>query len=398
MLNKNWRLLQILIQLLLFTSLTILLVINPAQAEEGQAPTSLATELQESNFYFLIDADTKEILLSKNGDERMAPSSMTKLMTAYVVFDLIAKGRINFDSQCLIGKDAWRKYGSSMFLNYGDVVSIEDLVKGLLVASGNDAAIALAETTAGGFESFVDLMNIKAKEFGMKNSHFKNPHGLNEDGHYMSSRDLATLAIRLYKDFPEHMHYIGMPEFTYRHIKQANRNPLIKGNYDGVVGGKTGHTTQGGFGLVGIVRRDHRFLIAVVNKAKNPKQRATLATALLDYGFENYKKIVLFESGHRIANLKTWLGRSPTIGVATNQQVAFNIPRSKPTNAIKVSIKYEEPLYTPIVKGAKVGTLIVKIDGYKDFEYSLFANETVEKVGYIRRIKRILRYKLAHFL
>jgi D-alanyl-D-alanine carboxypeptidase (penicillin-binding protein 5/6) len=354
--------------------------------------------LQEVQFYFLIDADTKEVLLSKNADVRISPSSMTKMMTAYVVFDQIKKGRVSLTNQCLIGKDAWRKSGSSMFLNYGDVVSIEDLVKGLLVVSGNDAAIALAETTAGGSNNFVALMNAKAKELNLKNSHFKNPHGLNEEGHYMSLRDLATLATRLYQDFPQYSHYFGMPEFTYHNITQHNRNPLIKGGYDGVVGGKTGYTNDGGYGVIGIVKRDNRRLIAVVNKAKTPRQRAAIITNLFDYGFQNYKKLVFFEQNQEVAQLQTWLGKEEKISVITNQKISFTIPRDKPLDAVKVSVKYRGPIYAPITKGEKVGSLIVEVRGYKTFEYSLFANESVDKVGFVQRIRKIFHYKVRNFL
>jgi serine-type D-Ala-D-Ala carboxypeptidase (penicillin-binding protein 5/6) len=376
------------LRILLFAIPT--LIYAPAYAEP------MGSELQKAEFYFLIDADTREVLLSRNADIRIAPSSMTKLMTAYVVFDQIAKGHISFENQCLIGKDAWRKYGSSMFLNYGDVVSIEDLIKGLLVVSGNDAAIALAETTAGGLENFVDLMNLKAKELGLKNSHFRNPHGLNEENHYMSLRDLATLTVNLYKDFPQYSHFFNMPEFTYHRITQHNRNPLIKNNYDGVIGGKTGHTNQGGYGVVGVVKRDHRRLIAVVNKAKTPKQRTVIITELLDYGFNNYKKLILFEKDQTVANLKTWLGRKSQLSASTNREIAFNIPRDKSIDTIKVRVKYRKPLYAPITRGAKVGELVIEVPGYNTFKYSLFAKETIEKVGYLRRINRVLRYKISN--
>ncbi len=360
----------------------------PAKAENQ------VQALRDAQFYFLIDGDSKEILLSKNAEARIAPSSMTKLMTAYVVFDQIKKGRVNFDNKCLIGKDAWRKSGSSMFLNYGDVVSIEDLVKGLLIVSGNDAAIALAESTAGGVNNFVNLMNIKARELGLKNSHFKNPHGLYEEGHYMSLRDLATLAIRLYQDFPQYSHYFGIPEFTYRNITQRNRNPLIKENYDGVVGGKTGHTNEGGYGVIGIVKRDHRRLIAVVNKAKTPKQRADIITELLDYGFQQYKKLVLFDKYQDVAQVKTWLGSKSQISVITDQEISFNIPRDKLLDSIKVSVKYSGPLYVPIKKGAQVAKLIVEIGDYKTFEYPLFAKESVDRASLVGRITQVMRYKI----
>jgi len=354
-------------------------------------------QLRDAQFYLLIDPDTGEILLSRNANVRMAPSSMTKLMTAYVVFNQIKQGHITFSNQCLIGKDAWRKSGSSMFLNYGDVVSIEELIKGLLVVSGNDAAVALAETTAGGFNNFVALMNKDARAIGLKNSHFKNPHGLNEDGHYMTLIDLATLMTRLYQDFPQYSYYFGIHEFTYHHITQKNRNPLIKGNYDGTVGGKTGHTNEGGYGVVGIVKRDHRRLIAVVNKAKTPKQRAAVVTELMDYGFDYYKKIIFFEKGQTIAKLSTWLGSSSEVEAITKNEIALNIPRDKSVDAIKVTVKYRGPIYAPILKGAKVATLVVEVRGYKTFEYPLFAKESVDKALVLKRINQILRYKIINF-
>ncbi|MFM7557944.1 MAG: D-alanyl-D-alanine carboxypeptidase family protein, partial [Alphaproteobacteria bacterium] len=192
--------------------------------------------LENANYYLLMDADTSEILKSRNIDEKISPSSMTKLMTAYVVFDQVKKGNVRLQNRCLIGKDAWRKSGSSMFLNYGDVVSVDDLLKGLLAVSANDAAIALAQTTADSYEHFINLMNLKAKELKMNNSHFMNPHGLHQDGHYMTLKDLATLIIRLYNDFPEYSQYMSIPEFTYRNITQKNRNPLIKNHYEGIIG------------------------------------------------------------------------------------------------------------------------------------------------------------------
>lgn len=375
---------------LLFCAL--LLLVSQARAE------GVPHELNETQFYFLIDADTKEVLLSKNADVPIPPSSMTKLMTAYVVFDQVKKGHISLENKCLIGKDAWRKSGSSMFLNYGDVVSVNELVKGLLAVSGNDAAVALAESTAGGFNNFVRLMNETAKGLGLKNSHFRNPHGLNEEGHYMSLRDLATLAAALYRDFPQYSSYLGITEFTYRNITQHSRNPLIKENYDGIVGGKTGHTNEGGYGVIGVVKRDNRRLIAVVNKAKTPKQRSVAIIKLMDYGFTHYKKLVLFGQGQRVTNLKTWLGDKAQVGISTKQEIAFNIPRDKPLEAVKVSVKYMGPLYTPIARGEKVASLVVDIPGYKIFEYPLFAEEKIDKAGYLKRINQILRYKISNFL
>ena len=355
----------------------------------------MINDLQEAQFYFLLDADTKEVLLAKNPDARIPPSSMTKVMTAYVVFDQIKNGHVSFENQCMIGKDAWRKSGSSMFLNYGDIVTIDELMQGLLAVSGNDAAIALAETTAGGINNFVGLMNQKAKDLGLTNSHFKNPHGLYEEGHYMSVRDLATLTSRIYSDFPQYSHYLGIQEFTYRNIKQINRNPLIKGNYEGILGGKTGHTDAGGYGVLGAVKRDDRMLIAVVNKVPTPKKRAALIVDLMDYGFENYNKLTLFNKDQEVTEIPTWLGVELQVKAATDREVSFNLPRAKSLDNINVTAKFKGPLYAPITKGDRVGTLYVEIKGYKNLEYPLFAKESVDKAGYLKRINQILRYKMA---
>ncbi len=374
--------------------LFLLIFLSISSSAKAEA---MSKYLQEAQFYFLIDADTKEVLLSKNADVQIAPSSMTKLMTAYVVFDQIQKGRIGFDSQCIIGKDAWHKSGTTMFLNYGDVVSIDQLLKGLLVVSGNDAAVALAESSAGGINNFVDLMNLKAKQLGMKNSQFRNPHGLNEKGHYMSIRDLATLATRLYQDFPQYSHYFGIPEFTYRNITQRNRNPLIREQYDGVVGGKTGYTGDGGYGITAMVKRNHRRLIAVVNKAKTPKQRSHIITDLLDYGFGNYKKLIIFEKDHVVSELPTWLGKRSKVEAIIKQEVAINMPSERPLDAIRVSVKYKNPLYAPIKRGDKIGDLIVDVKGYKTFSYPIFAKEKIDKAGPLRRIAQIIKYKVSDF-
>ncbi len=375
----------------------LIFVVFVALAPQLRA-AELDQSLQDAQFYFLIDADTKEVLLAKNPDVRIPPSSMTKMMTAYVVFDQIKKGRISLNNQCLIGKDAWRKSGSSMFLNYGDVVSIEELLRGLLAISGNDAAVALAESTGNGIDNFVAMMNAKAQEIGLKNSHFQNPHGLYDPNHYMSVRDLGTLGVSIYQNLPQYLSYFGIPEFTYRHIKQYNHNPLILSQYDGVIGGKTGFTNQGGYGVTNIVKHDNRTLVAVVNRSKTPKLRAAAIAALMDYGFENYKKITLFEKGQIVTSLKTWLGEKSAVNVSTKEQVAFNLPREKSIDSVKVKVKYKTPLYTPIAKGERVATMYVEVAGYRDFEYPLFAEEPIDKAGYFKRINQILRYKFSNIL
>lgn len=380
-----------LIALLITSFLTIFI------SQKSYCQTNQYNELSKANYLLLVDQDTGEVLLEKNADQKIAPSSMTKLMTAYVVFDQLKQGRINLTNQCVIGKDAWRKSGSKMFLNYGDVVSVDQLITGLLVVSGNDAAVALAEAISGSVDNFSDLMNETAKKIGLKNSHFKNPHGLNQDNHYMSLRDLSIVATRIATDFPQYLHYFSTTEFTYQNITQKNRNPLIKENYEGVTGMKTGHTNEGGYGVVGTATRGSRRLIAVVNEAKTPKQREKLVTELLDYGFNNYKKITLFHKNSPVTSVKTWLGKENEVEVITNQDVAVNLFANQPLDKIKVKVKYKGPIYAPIIKGKKIGTIIIEVAGKKVQELPLLAQENVDKASYFVRIWQVARYKTTQF-
>lgn len=361
-------------------------------------PEVTAKALKNSKFHLLIDPDTGEVLLSENPDKRVAPSSMTKLMTAYVVFDKIKRGVIQPDQKCVVGRNAWRKAGSTMFLDYGDVVTIDQLLKGLLVVSGNDASVVLAESTAGSVDEFAYLMNLKARELGLKNSQFKNPHGLSENGHYMSMRDLATLVTRMYKDFPEYSKYMGIESFTYGQIRQLNRNPLIKSNYDGILGGKTGHTDAGGYGVVAAVKRDDRRLIAVMNKADRPSVRSAVIEELFDYGFSQYNKITLYKKGQVAAKVRTWLGETSLVDAVINETVAFNIPVQKSLDTIVVKVKYMGPVHAPIHKGDKVATLFVDVNGREHFEYDLLAKYDVKEAGYFQKVNQVLRYKVRTFL
>ena len=224
-----------------------------------------------------------------------------------------------------------------------------------------------------------------------------NPHGLHQDGHYMTLKDLATLIIRLYNDFPQYAQYLSIPEFTYRNITQKNRNPLIKNHYEGIVGGKTGHTNQGGYGLVTLVKRDNRRLVAVVNKAPTPKIRENIITELLDYGFNNFKKIYIFEKGDEVAKINVWLGNKKQIKGIINQSINFNVNREINIDDIKVEIKYKSPLYAPIKKNDVIGTMQININGYETKNFDIFAKENIDKVGFIRKIKRILEYKIKNY-
>lgn len=340
--------------------------------------------LKNSQHYFLIDIDTDEVLIAKNPDQKISPSSMTKLMTAYVVFDQIDKGLVKIDDICLIGRDAWNKSGSTMFLSYGDIVSIEDLLKGLLVMSGNDSAIALAQATVlGGYDEFIKKMNFQAAKIGMNNSYFINPHGLHEDGHYSSLRDMAKLITRIYQEFPQYSHFLEIEEYRYNNYKQNSRNPLVKNRYEAtVIGGKTGYTMVGGYGAASLVKKDGRRLVAVVNNSPSLEHRSQVITSLVDYGFKNFKRINLYKNSDIIATVPTWLGRERKVGLVVNQGIFFNVPSDTDPKDIEVQIRYQSPIYAPIKYGSKIAILEIKVKDQKSLEFPLYSAKTVGKLSF----------------
>lgn len=354
--------------------------------------------LKEADFYFLIDPDNDDVLLEKNADVKVVPSSMTKLMTAYVIFDQISKGFLRLDQQCIVSKDAYQKQGSTMFLNQGQKVTIDELLTGLLVVSGNDSAVVLAQETAGNIEDFVRLMNAKAKQIGLNHSHFKNPHGLAQDDHYMTMRDLAHLVARIYQDFPDYAHqYLGLAAYTYNDITQKNRNPLIQQQYEGIIGGKTGYTDAGGYGVVNIVKRGQRTLIAVMNQGKSANHRAQVITEMFDYGFNNFNKFSLFEAEQTVGKVHLWAGKSDELEVVIHDKIALNIPVPYELETINATIIYDDPVYSPIKKGQKIAKLVVTINNRKELTYDLFAKNDVKEAGFFKRIGQIVRHYLTNF-
>jgi D-alanyl-D-alanine carboxypeptidase (penicillin-binding protein 5/6) len=225
-----------------------------------------------------------------------------------------------------------------------------------------------------------------------------NPHGLYEKGHYMSLRDLATLAINFYERFPQYTSYLSIPKFTYQNITQYNRNPLMKTHYDGVVAGKTGHTNQGGYGVLGIVKRDNRRLVGVINKAKTHVQRTNSIIKLFDFGFNHYKQLTLYKKGQKVANLKTWLGKQDKVGAIVKDDIVFNTSRDTDIKDIKAKVNFLGPIYAPIIKDTKIANLIITVDKNKQYTYPLYAEQTVKKAGFFTKIRQVLRHKMNNFL
>ena len=347
-----------------------------------------------AKYAYLIDADTGYVMYDKASDVAMAPASMSKLMTAYMVFDALKSGKITLEDEFTVSENAWRKGGvksgsSTMFLNPGQKVKIKDLLRGIIVQSGNDACIVVAEGLAGSEEVFASLMTQKAKEIGLENSTFANATGLPHKNHLMSSKDLAVLAQAIIRDFPEYYSIYSEKEFTYNKIKQGNRNPLLY-SMDGADGLKTGHTEASGYGLTGSVKTpDGRRLIMVVNGLKSMKARSTESQKLMGYGLAGFENVVVFDKDAVVDEIPVWYGTSETVKAIPAQKTVMTIERGKRGGVVSKVI-YDSPIVAPIAKGQKIGQLVIQTADNQTRTLDLLAQEDVEKVGYFGKLKRIV--------
>jgi D-alanyl-D-alanine carboxypeptidase (penicillin-binding protein 5/6) len=346
----------------------------------------------------LVDITGHRVLYEKNADQRMPTSSMSKMMTIYMVFDALKAGKIKLDDTLTVSERAWRttykQDESSMFLPVGGQVKVEDLIRGVIIQSGNDATVVLAEGLAGSEPEFVTEMNDKAKQLGMTNSHFVNSNGLPDPDHYSTARDLATLAEHLVDDFPEYYHFFGELEYTYNGIKQGNRNPLLYRAGLGVDGLKTGHTDAGGYGLCASAIRNGRRLIVVVNGLPNMQARADDPAGLLDYGFNEFKTYTLFKPGDVVEHATTWEGVQPTVPLVTDQPVTVTLsfPERK---AVTATVRMPETVKAPIAAGQRIGTLVISSPGTAIQEYPLKTNAAVDRLGFFSRLGMAAHYAFA---
>ena len=338
---------------------------------------------------FLMDAKTGTVLLDKEGDIPMATASMSKLMTAYMVFDAIKRGELKPEDTFVVSENAWKKGGaksggSTMFLSPGQNVKVIDLIQGVIVQSGNDACIVIAENMAGTEDAFAQLMNIKAKELGLKNTHLKNATGLPEEGHEMSPRDLALLAQRIIQDFPEYYSIYAQTHFTYNHIKQGNRNPLL-GAIPGADGLKTGHTQASGFGLVGSAQNDGRRLIMVINGLKSMKDRTQESRRLMAWGLSAFENVVLVPKNKVLDQIPVWLGKEKNVSVGLDKDLELTLRRGE-KQFVKAKINFTTPLMAPLTKGERIGDFVLTLPNGKENTYPLIVKQDVQKVGLIGKI------------
>jgi D-alanyl-D-alanine carboxypeptidase (penicillin-binding protein 5/6) len=332
----------------------------------------------------LIDADTRTVLFEKNSQERMPTSSMSKVMTSYIVFQALRDGTLKLDQTLPVSEKAWRIQGSKMFVPLGAQVGVEDLIRGVNVQSGNDATIVLAEGIAGSEEAFADMMNKKALELGMKNSHFMNASGWPDPNHYSTAYDLALLAYSLIQNFPEYYHYDSEKEFTYNGIKQGNRNPLLYRNI-GADGVKTGHTDEGGYGMIGSAVQNGRRLIMVVNGLDSMQARADESAALLSWGFANFKHVDLFKAGETVENATVWMGLKQYVPVVVHENVRA-IYKIDEKDKLNVTAVINEPVQAPVKKGVEVGYLKIRMGEFPERRVKLYAGEDVAPLGVLQRM------------
>lgn len=342
---------------------------------------------------FLVDAATGTVLYAKDADTQMPTSSMSKMMTIYLVFDALKTGKLKMDDRLPVSEHAWKQEGSRMFLNVGEKAKVEDLIRGVVIQSGNDAAVTLAEALGSGSESaFADLMNAKAKELGMTNSHFMNATGLPDPQHYSTARDLATLAMALQHDFPEYYHYFSELNFTYNGISQGNRNPLLYRNMN-VDGLKTGHTDVGGFGLTASAVRNGRRVFLVLNGMENMQSRADESAKVLDYGYREFGLYPIAKAGDIMAAPTVWLGTHPNVKIAAVQDAVVTLPRGA-RSGLKAVVSFDQPVSAPVKKGQQVGILTISAPGMESKVIPLAATEDVGQIGFFSRLYRKLNFIL----
>ncbi|GHT88248.1 peptidase [Betaproteobacteria bacterium] len=366
-----------------FLSLRFLLVLlvsvlmQPALAQIS-APTLAARS------WVLVDHGSGQVLAGNEADTRIEPASLTKLMTAYLTFAALKAGTITAEQEVLVSEAAWRQEGSRMFIEVGTRVTVGELIRGVIVVSGNDACVALSELIAGSEQGFAEMMNREAQRLGMTNTHFTNSAGLPDPAHYSSARDLATLAGAVIRDFPEYYSLYSTREFTYNNIKQPNRNRLlwIDPTVDGM---KTGHTAGAGYCLVASALRGPRRLISVVLGTGSENVRAQESQKLLNFGFQFYDTVKLYAADQSLSKFRVWKGARNEVNAGFTQDLVLSLPKGK-ADKVEATLESKQPVFAPLSKGQEIGTLKLSIDGQPFGEYPVVALEDVGIAGFFGRL------------
>ncbi len=348
------------------------------------APFSPPAPQIEARAWLLIDAQSGAVLAQRDPDRKIEPASLTKLMTAYLTFGALKEGRLQLGQTLQVSEKAWKAEGSRMFLDPRKPAVVEDLIKGMIVQSGNDACITLAESIAGSEAAFAAQMNQAAQRLGMRASHFVNATGLPDAQHYTTARDLATLALALIRDFPSDYKYYAIKEFTHAGITQPNRNRLLwlDPNVDGV---KTGHTESAGYCLIASSRRDNRRLLSVVLGTASDAARATESQKLLNYGLQFHETVRLYSANQPVSVFRIYKGKGSELGVGFTQDFHVTVPRGS-ASRIKAEVIARQPLLAPATRGQAMATLRLKLDDQILAEYPMVALQTIPVASLIGRL------------
>ena len=348
---------------------------------QSRPAAAVDTEAQQ---FILMDAGTGMVLAEKNADEPMHPASMSKIMTLYVAFEHLADGQLTMEDTFTVSKKAWRMKGSRMFLEVNSKVTVGELLRGIIVQSGNDASIVIAEGLAGSEAAFADLMNEKAAELGLDDSHFINATGWPDVEHMTTARDIAELSRRIIMDFPEYYPMFAEKSYTYNGIKQGNRNPLLY-RFNGADGLKTGYTQASGHGLAASAKRGEQRLVLVVNGIDGVDVRARESERLLAYGFRAFKTYVLFRAGEVVDEFEVWLGEADALPLVVESDVVLMMPR-KSRKEMVVKVVADGPVAAPVERGTRVATLVVSAPNVETREWPLVAGATVDSLSGFGRI------------
>ncbi|HPU79387.1 D-alanyl-D-alanine carboxypeptidase family protein [Accumulibacter sp.] len=368
-------------------SLLLVLLCLPVLSVAQQLPTPPALAAKS---WLLVEAASGQDLAAQAPEQRLEPASLTKLMTAYLSFAAIRQGTIKLDQAVPVSQKAWKTGGSRMFIQVGTQVKVEDLLKGMIVQSGNDACVALAEAIAGDEENFAQMMNREAQRLGMQGSSFRNASGLPDPQHYTTARDLAILAGALIRDFPEeYAKYYSIKEFRYNNITQPNRNRLlyIDPTVDGL---KTGHTEAAGYCLVSSAKRGSRRLLSVVLGAASDNARAQESLKLLNYGFQFYDAVQLYAKNEAASSLKVWKGKESAVKIGFSNALVIAVPKGFGPK-IRTELVSQQPLIAPVALGQVLATLKVSIDDKPYGEYPVLALEAVPAAGIVGRMVDTVR-------
>ena len=363
----------------------------PAAALQAAVSTTPAVGIDtQATHALIVEVETGAVLLDKGADERIPPASMAKMMTIYTVFTMLRDGKTKLTDELPVSEEAWRTTGSKMFVPLGGRVSIDDLLHGAIIQSGNDACVVLAQGLAGSVEAFVDLMNEKAKEIGLKDSRFANVDGLPDPNEWMTARDLATLAIRTIKDFPQYYKLYSQLDFTYNNIKQGNRNPLLYKNM-GADGLKTGHTDEAGYSLTASVVRGDRRIIMVLGGLPTMKARAEESERLADWAFREFDDYRLFAAGDKVDDAEVWLGTLARVPLTVEKDLVITLSRSARKN-MQVAEQYDSPIPAPVKKGEAVGEIVVTAPDTPQQQMPLVAGADVGRMDAMGRIATLAGY------